>query len=47
MVWISFAMDCGYIEEKKAIELFDKYEEVGSLLGYMIEHPEKFQPKTK
>jgi four helix bundle protein len=45
MVWISFAMDCGYMNEKTAKKLVEQYEEVGNLLGYMIKNPEKFIPR--
>jgi four helix bundle protein len=45
MVWISFAKDCGYLNEKSAMNLFDRYVEVGNLLGYMISNPKKFMPK--
>lgn len=45
MVWLTFARDCGYMNEKKCMDLFRQYEEVGKMLGGMAEHPEKFTPK--
>lgn len=47
MVWLTFAKDCGYMNEKTCIQLFIQYEEVGKMLGGMADSPEKFMPKTK
>lgn len=47
MVWLSFAKDSGYMNEKICIDLLSQYEEVGRMLGGMAEHPEKFTPKNK
>ncbi len=47
MVWLTFAKDCGYINEKTCVELFVQYETVGKMLGGMADHPEKFTPKPK
>ncbi len=44
-VWLDFAKDCNYINENINIELTEKYDEVGRMLGSMIDHPEKFLPK--
>lgn len=44
-VWLDFAKDCNYINESNNIELTEKYDEVGRMLGSMINHPEKFLPK--
>jgi four helix bundle protein len=44
-VWLDFAKDCDYIDENINIELTEKYEEVGRMLGGMINSPEKFLPK--
>ena len=44
-VWLDFARDCNYIKENINIELTKKYEEVGRMLGSMINNPEKFLPK--
>lgn len=44
-VWLDFAKDCNYINENNNIELTEKYDEVGRMLGSMINHPEKFLPR--
>ena len=43
-VWLDFSRDCGYITPGKRDELTAGYEEVGRMLGGMIEHPERFCP---
>jgi len=44
---LDFAEACGYISNDKNIELRDKSEEIGRLLNHMINHPEKYQRKSK
>ena len=41
-VWLDFANACGYLSEKRQIDLRKGYEEVGRMLGSMINHPERF-----
>ncbi len=41
-VWLRFAKDCGYITPEKFEQLASRYGDVGKLLGYMMDHPEKF-----
>ena len=41
-VWLDFAHACGYITERRQLELRKGYEEVGRMLGSMIAYPEKF-----
>ena len=41
-VWLDFANACGYLTEKRQMELRNGYEEVGRMLGSMIAHPERF-----
>jgi four helix bundle protein len=41
-VWIDYGRDCGYWSAELAAELTTGYEEVGRMLGGMINHPEKF-----
>jgi four helix bundle protein len=41
-VWIDLARDCGYLPLDKHKDLMESYEEVGRMLGSMIEHPERF-----
>jgi four helix bundle protein len=42
-VWLDFAQACGYLPEKRKLELLEGYEEVGRMLGGMIAHPERFR----
>lgn len=41
-VWLDFALSFKYITREKYDSLRSQSEEVGRLIGYMIEHPEKF-----
>ena len=41
-IWIQFSMDCKYFNELEFRDFSERCEEVGRILGYMIEHPEKF-----
>jgi four helix bundle protein len=42
MVWMDFAKACNYITETEYLERTNASEEVGRLLGDMINHPEKY-----
>ncbi len=41
-LWLEFAVACKYISEKKKKELESKSKEIGKLINYMINNPEKF-----
>ena len=41
-VWLDFACDCGYLEPAQHSALIQSYEEVGRMLGSMLNQPEKF-----
>lgn len=41
-VWIEFALKCQYIDVEAAIKLNGKSDEIGKLLSYMINNPQKF-----
>jgi len=41
-VWLDYAIDCGYISQERYDELTEGYEEVGKMIGFIINHPEKF-----
>jgi len=41
-VWVDFAHECGYLSQRRQLELRKGYEEVGRMLGGMIAHPERF-----
>ena len=43
-VWLDFALDCGYLNQKRHAELTSGYEEVGRMLASMIARPERFMP---
>jgi four helix bundle protein len=42
IVWIDFALNCGYIDMQNFTELNQMAEEIGRLLNYMINNPKKF-----
>lgn len=42
-VWLDFSLTCKYINREKYNELKSKSEEVGKILNYMINNPEKFK----
>ena len=41
-IWIQFSVDCKYIDELEYKNFLERCDEVGRMLGYMIDHPEKF-----
>lgn len=41
-VWLDLALACHYISDEKHKELISKNDEVGKLISYMINNPEKF-----
>lgn len=45
MVWLDFALSCNYIKQEEYIRLSEKSKEVGKLINYMINNPEKFGVK--
>lgn len=42
-VWLDFARDCGYLSTEKHHELSAKNDEIGKLIWYMINNPDKFR----
>ena len=44
-VWIDFALACSYINKNIHSDLIKESTEIGKLLGYMIQNPEKFKSK--
>ena len=44
-VWLEFSRDCGYLLNEICSKLLSEYEEVGRMLGSMIQNPEKFAPR--
>ncbi len=41
-VWLDFSKDCKYITEQDYLTLTSKNDEVGKLIWYMINNPDKF-----
>jgi len=41
-VWIEFSLKCGYISQEKYSDLYSRNIEVGKIINYMINNPEKF-----
>jgi four helix bundle protein len=44
-VWLKFSFDCKYLDQVSFDGLYQKNEEIGKMLGFMADHPEKFLPK--
>jgi four helix bundle protein len=44
-IWLDFALACGYLSASDHQGLYQQYEEVGRMIGYMIRNPEKFGAK--
>ena len=42
-IWFDFALACQYIQQNTYDELINKSEEIGKLLNYMINNPDKFK----
>ncbi|OQA10828.1 MAG: hypothetical protein BWY67_01082 [Bacteroidetes bacterium ADurb.Bin397] len=45
LVWLDFSRDCEYLTSSKYQELCQQYSEVGRMLGFLINNPEKFAPR--
>ncbi len=41
-IWLDFALACGYINEAQHKDLLERNEEVGRMLGHMLQFPEKY-----
>jgi four helix bundle protein len=44
-VWLEFALRCKYIDETTFDNLVEASDEVGKLINYMIQYPDKFSNK--
>jgi len=42
LVWLHFAKDCGYLIAERHESLCERYHEIGKLLGFMMDNPDKF-----
>ena len=47
VVWLDFALECNYLEEEIHTRLLMETDEIGRLLNYMIQNPEKFGCKNE
>ena len=46
LIWLNYAYDCGYLKKEVFDRLSEKYQRIGRILNTMIQHPEKFLPKS-
>jgi four helix bundle protein len=46
ILWLDFAKEFSYINSDQHKKLVTRYYEVGRMIGGMIKHPDKFQPRT-
>jgi four helix bundle protein len=44
-VWLDFAIACKYLRDHEYEKLFQQNQEIGKLINYMMQHPEKFGSK--
>jgi four helix bundle protein len=42
LIWLDFALRCGYLDTQDHTELSMEYDQIGKMLGSMIATPEKF-----
>ncbi|RQW03539.1 MAG: four helix bundle protein [Calditrichaeota bacterium] len=42
-VWLDFALECSYLTKIQYDDLINKSYEIGKLLSYMLNHPEKYK----
>ncbi len=47
LVWLDFALECNYLEKETHTRLSKETDEIGRLLNYMIQNPEKFGCKNE
>ena len=47
VVWLDFALECNYLEREIHARLLKETDEIGRLLNYMIQNPEKFGCKNE
>jgi four helix bundle protein len=45
--WLDFALDCGYLSPADHARLAQECQEIGSMLGTMINNPEPFLVKSR
>ncbi len=42
LVWIDFSKKCGYINDDSSLQLIELNEDIGKLLSYIFNNPDKF-----
>jgi four helix bundle protein len=47
VVWLDFALECNYLEKEIHSNLLQETDEIGRLLNYMIQNPDKFGCKNE
>lgn len=45
-VWLDFSLECGYISKEIHLDLTSKSKEIGKLINFMINNPDKFGCKS-
>ncbi len=45
--WLDFALACEYVSKEKYADFIKQNKEIGKLINYMINNPEKFGVKTE
>ena len=43
IVWLDFSIACGYLSQDAYAAMIDRFQEVGRMLHYAINNPEKFR----
>src|SRR5580698_4382006 len=47
MIWLDYAKECGYLSPENHLKTKSMCDEIGRMLGRMINNPEKFTPKKQ
>jgi four helix bundle protein len=47
LVWLDFSKNCNYISVEQHKILIKRYQQIGKMLGIMIQNPKKFLPRKK
>jgi four helix bundle protein len=43
-VWLDFAQNCGYLSRERQHQLVAGYQDLGKMIGSMMQNPERFMP---
>lgn len=47
VVWLDFALECNYLSKENHTQMLQEADEIGRLLNFMIQNPEKFGCKKE